>query len=532
MFGQYTRETSNTRIAARVTRRGRGYAPRLSLDRPSPFADFGSDPTRQFLIPVLITVPMALALAFGGPHYMAALAIVGVGGGLFLANPKAFILVFLTLIALRNFVAGGDRITLGGFDFDLGGLVNVLATGIGFVYFLVLWKNPFKGRSLTVPYGAFLGLFAVSMAWAPEDRWSSRFVTRLAAPFFTYLIISDMLDKKMVKQVITAIYASSVVPILYGFYQWATGQGNDVTEGYVRVNSSFFHPAHFSMYLTFLFCLAYAEFLDDARTNRGFRLVYIGMLVALEISTYTRISWLAMLVCWVYLSWIYNKRSYLVAGGLVGAFGLVAFGRGVLARMEDAGAVFQTGADVYDLNTSVGWRLYFWDELQRRFWEHQWLGHGAGSSVMLGVELFGQEAAPHNGYLRVAYETGWLGVAFFAWVLLTMMWQGFRLIRRRRAGQLAMVSHVYVTMTLTYVMLNATDNILEYYEVAIYQWAILSLVEYNNLRAARAGYIEAAGFEEDVEVEADEVHEVAEQIRADEAAEAEAAAVRALARRR
>ena len=94
---------------------------------------------------------MALALAFGGPHYMAALAIVGVGGGLFLANPKAFILVFLAVIALRNFVAGGDRITIGGFDFDLGGLVNVLATGIGFVYFLVLWKNPFKGRSLTVP---------------------------------------------------------------------------------------------------------------------------------------------------------------------------------------------------------------------------------------------------------------------------------------------------------------------------------------------------------------------------------------------
>ena len=89
-----------------------------------------------------------------------------------------------------------------------------------------------------------------------------------------------------------------------------------------------------------------------------------------------------------------------------------------------------------------------------------------------------------------------------------------------------MVSHVYVTMTLTYIMLNATDNILEYYEVAIYQWAILSLVEYNNVRAARAGYIEEAGFEADVVVESDEIKDVAEQIRADEAAEAEAEAAR------
>jgi O-antigen ligase len=456
---------------------------------------------------VLVTVPLTLALAFGGPQHMAALAIVGVGGGLFLANPRAFILAFLTLIALRNFIAGGNRIAVGGFDFDLGGLVNVLATGIGFVYFMVLWKNPFKGRSLTASYGVFLALFAVSIAWATEDRWSTRFVTRLAAPFFTYLIISDMLDRKMVRQVITAIYASSAIPIVYGLYQWATGQGNDVTEGYVRVNSSFFHPAHFSMYLTLLFCLAYAEFLDDAKSNRGLRLLYIVTVVALEISTYTRISWVAMLLCWVYLSWIYGKRSYLVAGGVVGAFVLLAFGGAITARMTDATAVFAANADLYDLNTSVGWRLYFWDELTRRFWEAPWLGHGAGSSVMLGVELFGLEAAPHNGYLRVAYETGIVGSAAFAWVLGTMMWQGFRIIRRQRAGALSLVSHVYVTMTLTYVLLNATDNILEYYEVAIYQWAILSLVEYNNLRAARAGLIRQASFEEDLEVDEAELED-------------------------
>ena len=496
-----------------------------SMASPTPFADFGSDPVRQFAIPLLITIPMALALAFGGPHYMAAMAIIGVGGGLFLANPKIFILVFLTLIAMRNFVAGGDRIAVGSFDFDLGGLVNVLATGIGFVYFLVLWKNPFKGRSLTMPYGVFLALFAVSMAWADETRWSSRFVTRLAAPFFTYLIISDMLDKRMVRQVINAIYLSSVVPIVYGFYQWGTGQGNDITEGYVRVNSSFFHPAHFSMYLTFLFCLAYAEFLDGAKTNRGLRLVYLVLLVALEISTYTRISWVAMTVCWIYLSWVYKRRSYLLGGALLGGFGIIAFGGGIVERVMDASSAFDASiGDVYDLNTSVGWRLYFWDELTRRVWEHPWLGHGAGSSVMLGVELFGQEAAPHNGYLRVAYETGWAGVLAFGWVLGTMMWQGLRLIRRRSNGGLSMVSHVYVTMTISYVMLNATDNILEYYEVAIYQWAILSLVEYNNVRAARTGYIPAARFEEDVTLPDEELTGVTQQIADDEAAAEEAAA--------
>lgn len=229
--------------------------------------DLGSDPARQILIPALVAIPLGLALGFGGVTYMAALLILALGGGLFLANPRAFVLTFLVLIALRNFVAGGERIGAGTFDFDLGGLANVLATAIGFVYFLVLWKNPFKGRSLTLPYGVFLGLFAASIYWAPDLRWALRFVTRLSAPFFTYLVISDMLDRRMVKSVIYAMYASSVVPILFGFYQWISGQGNLVTEGYVRVNSSFFHPAHFSMYLVFLF----ASRTRSSWTRRGAR---------------------------------------------------------------------------------------------------------------------------------------------------------------------------------------------------------------------------------------------------------------------
>ncbi|MFZ5479776.1 MAG: O-antigen ligase family protein, partial [Myxococcota bacterium] len=450
------------------------------------------------------------ALAFGGAHYMAALAIVGVGAGVFLANPRAFILGFLVLISLRNFIAGGERIGGAAFNFDLGGLANVLATGIGVVYFLVLWKNPFKGRSLTIPYGIFLGLFAASMWWAPDFRWAIRFVTRLAAPFFTYLIISDMLDRKMVRQVIQAIYLSSAIPILYGFYQLLTGQGNEVTEGYVRVNSSFFHPAHFSMYLTFLFCLAYAEFLDPLAKNRFLRLVYIACLVVLEIATYTRISWLAMGFCWVYLSWVYGKRSYLFAGAAVMAVVLLAFGGPIVERVVDASSDYAASStgDVYDLNSSVGWRLFFWDEIMRRFWDRLWFGFGAGSSVMLGVELFGVEAAPHNGYLRVLYETGALGTLSFVWVLFTMLWQGFRLIRRRLDTRLTYISHIYVTMTVTYILLNLTDNILEYYEVAIYQWAILSLVEYTNLHAARAGVIEQAGFEEDLDAEGESVAEI------------------------
>ncbi|MSP54907.1 MAG: O-antigen ligase domain-containing protein [Myxococcales bacterium] len=469
--------------------------------------DFGTDPARQLLIPALVALPLAGALALGGPAMMAAVGIVGLGAGTFLANPRVFILVFLTLISMRNFVAGGERIdTGGGIDFDLGGLVNVLASGVGLVYFLVLWKNPFKGRSLTTPYGIFLALFAVSIAWAPDFHWAVRFVTRLAAPFFTYLIISDMLDSRMERQLIRALYASSVVPILFGYYQWFTGTGNDVTEGYNRVNSSFFHPAHFGMYLDFMFCLSYSELLSPTVRQKSWRVIYIVLITLLQIATYTRITWACMLFAFLYLSWVYNKRSYILGGLVLGTFFILGFGQGIESRVTSVTDAFGS-SDVYDLNTSVGWRLYFWDEILKRCWEHPWLGFGAGSSVMLGVELFGVEAAPHNGYLRVLYETGFIGLGAFLYVLFTMLYQGFRLIRGSRDTRVTFISHIYVSMTVIYLLLNSTDNILEYYEVDIYQWAMLSLVEFANLRAARLGMIAQARFEEDLEVDDDDLEQ-------------------------
>lgn len=485
------------------------------MDQPRLRSDFGTDPTRQILIPALVAIPLAVALAFGGVNYMAALLIVTIGAGLFLASPRYFILAFLSLVSLRNFVAGGERMGTEVFNFDLGGLVNVLATGIGLVYFGVLWKNPFKGRSLTVAYGLFLLVFAVSMAWAPDFRWGIRFVTRLAAPFFTYLIISDMLDRRMERQVIGAIYLSSVIPILYGFYQWISGEGNDVTAGYVRVNSSFFHPAHFGMYLGFLFCLAYAEFLDPRAKNKALRLVYLLCLVALEISTYTRISWLAMGFSFVYLSWAYGRRSYVFGGAVLAAFVLLSGGEGIVERVTSVGDTLY-GENVFDLNSSVGWRLHFWVQILERFWDSPWVGFGAGSSVMLGVELFGVEAAPHNGYLRVLYETGAVGAAAFLAVLYVMLRQGLRLVRRTRDVRVTFISHVYITMTVTYMLLNLTDNILEYYEVAIYQWAILSLVEFANLKAAKAGLIEANAAEEEAELDAATVEEARQVIEGEE----------------
>tara|TARA_B110000037_G_C17051835_1_gene478091 strand:- start:115 stop:1386 length:1272 start_codon:yes stop_codon:yes gene_type:complete len=409
-------------------------------------------------------------------------------------------LAFLVLVAMRDWVAGGERIDVGLLTFDLGGLVNVLTTMMGLVYFLVLWRNPFKGRSLTWPYLVFLGLFAVSLPWAPDFRQGIRFVTRLMAPFVTYLIISDLLDFKMVRRVIQAMYVSSIIPITYGFFEFFIGGGNHVTEGYVRVQSCFNHPAHFSMYLMFMFCLAYATFLSGKSKNSTLLGLYIGLIVFLLIATYTRISWLGTIVCFVYLSWVYGRRRYAILAAIMGALVLPVLGGEILSRMQDIES-FLTSDDLLDRNNSMGWRFYFWSNLIEAWKESPWIGFGTGSSIVFGKELMGVWTSPHNGYLRVLYETGIIGLAAFIWVLGTMINQALRLLRQELDEDIKLIAHIYVTMMLGYIILNLTDNILEYYEVAIYNWAILSLVEYTNKAAVSRGIIEGSIHEQGVDGE-------------------------------
>ena len=446
---------------------------------------------REIITPIALVIPLAFLLVWGGPHYMAGFAIVAMAGLLFLANTRAFMLAFLVLVAMRDWVAGGERIDVGLLTFDLGGLVNVLTTMMGLVYFLVLWRNPFKGRSLTWPYLVFLGLFAVSLPWAPDFRQGIRFVTRLMAPFVTYLIISDLLDLTMVRRVIKAMYVSSVIPITYGFYEFFIGGGNQVTEGYVRVQSCFNHPAHFSMYLMFMFCLAYATLLSGRSRNNTVLSVYLGLILILLVATYTRISWLGTMVCFVYLSWVYGRRRYAIMAGIIGALVLPVLGGEILARMQDIES-FLTSDDLLDRNNSMGWRFYFWSNLIEAWKSSPWIGFGTGSSIVFGKELMGVWTSPHNGYLRVLYETGLVGLLAFIWVLGTMINQALRLLRQNLNEEIKLIAHIYVTMMLGYIILNLTDNILEYYEVAIYNWAILSLVEYTNKAAVSQGIIEGS----------------------------------------
>jgi O-antigen ligase len=287
------------------------------------------------------------------------------------------------------------------------------------------------------------------------------------------------MDRKMARNIIKAMYLSSVIPLTYGLVEMGTGQGNLVTDGYVRVQSCFNHPAHFSMYLMFMFCLAYATLLDKRAKYPFLLFGYICVLILLLVATYTRISWLGTIVCFVYLSWVYGRRRYAIMAFVVGAIALPVLGRDILQRMQ-AIELFLDSSDLTDRNNSMGWRFYFWTHLIDAWQEQPWFGYGTGSSIVFGKELMGVWTSPHNGYLRVLYETGIVGFLAFLWVIGTMLSQAFRLLRQNLNEEVKLVAHIYVTMILAYLILNLTDNILEYYEVAIYNWAILSLVEYTN----------------------------------------------------
>jgi len=311
------------------------------------------------------------------------------------------------------------------------------------------------------------------------------------------------------------MYISSIIPITYGLFELTTGQGNLVTEGYVRVQSCFNHPAHFSMYLMFMFCLSYATLLDNKAKYPYLQFAYIGVILLLLGATYTRISWIGTIVCFVYLSWVYGRKRYAIAAFIFGAMTVPVLGQDLLSRMKDIEVFFASG-ELMDRNNSMGWRFYFWTNLIEEWKAQPWFGYGTGSSVVFGKELMGVWTSPHNGYLRVLYETGFVGFMAFMWVIWTMLAQAVRLLRQNLNQDVKLVAHIYVTMTIAYLILNLTDNILEYYEVAIYNWAILSLVEYTNKVGEEEGIFDEYPDDEPALVASDRLVQIAGAPDADE----------------
>ncbi|MFC1617992.1 O-antigen ligase family protein [Patescibacteria group bacterium] len=329
-------------------------------------------------------------------------------------------------------------------------------------YYLLIKRRAFVVPKILWPVLAYIAIAAISILNAANTgRAVSVFLFTLFVMIFALIIPQVVFKTKHVRKIVFAILLAAVIVSLFGLYQFAgdvvglpetiTGLRSHYTEsvfGFPRIHSTASEPLYFANYLlipialaVMLFLLAKPKQAVSFWRSRSFYLIAIVLTVMALVLTLSRGGYLGLIataVMLLILGWRYVWRAknilIFVGIGAVVAIAAIAFinfsGNFSLDTFLGQATELEQGAGIVE-------RQETYDQAIDLFWQHPLTGIGIGN--------FGPEVAkyahkmPESGWaivnnepLELLVETGILGAAAIASVIIIVIWQAIVALRQVR----------------------------------------------------------------------------------------------------
>jgi len=227
-------------------------------------------------------------------------------------------------------------------------------------------------------------------------------------------------------RVLTAVFASALVPLGVAAFQLFAGSGGFSAGGYSRVRGTFVHPNPFALYLTLLIIMGVALWPH----LQGWRQLALGLVIAASgaalIATYTRSGWLALFVALLVVGALQTR--WLIPLLLCAALAIVATVPSVSGRFSD---LTESRNERGAAENSLVWRYDYWKQAAD-------LG---GRSPIIGIGLkmtqsaTDEAKAPHNDVIRAYAETGVLGLAAYLAMVGALIALAVRTLRVAAPGR-------------------------------------------------------------------------------------------------
>ncbi|HAA89288.1 MAG: O-antigen ligase-like protein [Thermoanaerobacterales bacterium 50_218] len=291
--------------------------------------------------------------------------------------------------------------------------------------FLIDEGKRFSFTPLDLPILLFVGagifLFLVK---SPEpdvalDGWRATY----QYVFWFFLTVSFGLTSKQRQQIIWAFVLVGTLVAFYGIYQYIIGvpiPPNWVDQAEAGVRTRVFSwigsPNVLGSYLVLLIPVAAALFHNAGswRAKAAAAAILLGMALCL-VFTFSRGAWLAFLLAALVYGTLRDRR--LLALILVGAVLLPVVSPSVANRLQ------YTFSSKYVESSQRGGRFARWEEALERFSHQPVTGVGLGRFGGATAARFNIPGTFYvdNYYLKVAVETGLIGVGTFLWLLLNVL---------------------------------------------------------------------------------------------------------------
>lgn len=393
-------------------------------------------------------------------------------GALYLLFESPLILLGALTVVRMSLDYPSQFITLTFFErsFSLSQLLGLCIAGLGTIF--IFSKARLLGRfPLLLPYGLMilwgLGTLAYSIAPSMSLQETLRVFDLFAIGFMAYAVTERYRDYRFL---LMAIFASSILPILFGVYQFVFGIGLiDENVSATRIFGTFSHPNVFSLYLFTIAAIASIYTIVYARQDRARLLssLYLGLVVVTLLLTYARIAWISLFIFALLVAlWRYR---FLLLPLILFPLVLTTFVPAVSERVTEA--LHPTP------DSSIIWRQNLWHDmiLKTSLEDRSWLGSGMDtfriSAEQLRGKRFGSNES-HNDFVKFYVDGGVVGLAVLALYLVTFAFPAIKVRRLTPSHSLKNMASLLLILVLTLMIASLSDNVFKNTPV---QW-ILAIV--------------------------------------------------------
>jgi O-antigen ligase len=391
-------------------------------------------------------------------------------------SPLALVALMLVIGPVDlSFLTGGFKALLPGMGgLDMNGIRLIGAT-VGFSVF-ILFEPRSRAAAMSAlgkPWLAFLAMASCTLLISMNHLEGLRLLFKLAYPFLTFLIVvgvarnSEDVERLVTYTLVAAlIYTVAINPILAlnGGYRYDP-------DGSLRVGGLGMGDNAFGFYVTAMLMITFSRaLLRRSVAYLLFSVVLMGWIAL----TGSRIAAVAALVGLGILGVLTavasrNQKMVLLTVGAIAVAAAVMIPN-VLQRslgfVPSPGELFNLVRNPLTLYNSVNWmgRELLWAILWGAFMSSPIIGLGLGSSTAVIMETFPNQnvRVAHNEYMRIATDTGLLGLTLMTVALGVWL---VALVRMTRNSSLRVREFTFpaIAVLIAWALIAATDNAIDYY---------------------------------------------------------------------
>lgn len=388
------------------------------------------------------------------------LMIAGTVLALILLFRAPLLLLFALIIVRMSLDYSSQYFTITWYHITLS-LSQFLGVGIALLGLMALFlkRRQLAAFPLNIPFLVLFlwGGLTLFYSIAPKTTLQEllRIFDLFALGFLAYATIQTTKDFKNLLQV---FLISSIVPVLFGLYQFIFHIGlQDENVSILRIFGTFSHPNVYSLYLFAMIVFGSLHLLlfADSGVRRIVMLSVLGILTTMLLLTFARVAWVALFL-FVFFVALFRYRLLLIPLFLFPII-LFVFSQSFQERIQES--------LIQNPDSSIVWRQTLWHDVTTQSLQdgRLLLGSGMDTFPKVSESVRGTTRGPndpHNDFVKFFIEGGVVGVGVFVLYLVTL---GTLMVRKYRASRpgsaLRLAFGILFIFFLTLELSALTDNI-------------------------------------------------------------------------